>query len=191
MCIGKIVILSGPSGSGKTSLYQRLLNNQKFKGKVVKAVSFTTRPRRPGERHGRDYFFVSNRSFLYKRKTGQMLESQKVFSYYYGTPRKIVEQILKKGRNVLLCIDVKGAKVVWRKHPDALRIFIKTPTMIELKQRLLKRGTEDKLDLKLRLNIAREELKEAKYYDFIVINDNLKQAYESLERIICSQLKIS
>jgi guanylate kinase len=190
MPIGRIVILSGPSGSGKTSLYQQLLNNHKFKGKLVKSVSLTTRPKRPGEKQGRDYYFVSHHAFLYKRRTKQLLESQKVFNYYYGTPRKPVERLLKKGRNVLLCIDVKGAKSALRQYPDALRIFINAPTMAELKQRLRKRGTEDKLDFDLRLKIACKEIKEAKHYDFVIVNDKLTAAYKKLEEIVCKQLKI-
>jgi len=139
---GKIIILSGPSGSGKTTLYGDLL---KKKLNLVKSVSVTTRPRRVGEKHGHDYFFISEKMFLYKKRAGHFLESEKVFDNYYGTPNKSVQELLKSGKNVLLCIDVKGARTVWRKHHKAVRIFIKTSTMEELKRRLEGRGSEDML----------------------------------------------
>ena len=130
---GKIFILSGPSGSGKTSLYKKLLESQR---RVVKTISVTTRRRRPGEKDGRDYFFVSPRMFFYKKRRGLFLETQKIFDHYYGTPKKCVADFLRGGKNVLLCIDVKGAKVVRRKFPKAISIFIKTPSLIETQIRL-------------------------------------------------------
>ncbi|OGX39064.1 MAG: guanylate kinase [Omnitrophica WOR_2 bacterium RIFCSPHIGHO2_02_FULL_50_17] len=181
---GKIIILSGPSGSGKTTLYKKLLASRIFKGKIVKAVSVTTRLPRPGERGGRDYFFVSRKTFLYKKKAGHFLESQKVFDNYYGTPKKQVQELLRDEKNVLLCIDVKGAGVVGRKFPEAVRIFIKTASLAALKERLLKRGSEDDGGIRLRLNTAREELKEAGHYDYIVINEDLRKAYREIEQII-------
>ncbi len=178
---GRIIILSGPSGSGKTTLHKKLLLSRKFKGKLVKSISATTRPGRPGERHGRDYLFISEKRFLYKQRAGHFLESQKVFRYYYGTPGKNVREILRKGRHVLLCIDVKGAKIVRRKHPEAAAIFINPPSLKELRERLEKRSTESRKDLILRLKVAREEQKEARYYDAIIVNDHLQRAYKALE----------
>src|SRR5689334_16611038 len=113
MSSGRIIIISGPSGSGKTTLHKKLLASRRLKGKVVKSISATTRPRREGEIDGRDYIFLNQDDFVKKQKTGYFLESQKVFDYYYGTPAQNVEALLKKGKYVLLCIDVKGAKVVW------------------------------------------------------------------------------
>lgn len=185
---GRIVIISGPSGSGKTTLQKKLLESEKLKEKLIKSISATTRPKRKEEQHGRDYLFLSTERFLQKKKVGHFLESQKVFRYYYGTPEKNVRDLLKIGKNVLLCIDVKGAKVVQKKYPDVLKIFIKTPSLQILKERLLARGTEDKKDLKLRLEIARKELKESKRYNFIVVNDNLQKTYAKLELIICQHL---
>ena len=185
---GRIVIISGPSGSGKTTLQKKLLESEKLKEELIKSISATTRPKRKEEQHGRDYLFLSTERFLQKKKVGHFLESQKVFRYYYGTPEKNVRDLLKIGKNVLLCIDVKGAKVVQKKYPDVLKIFIKTPSLQILKERLLARGTEDKKDLKLRLEIARKELKESKRYNFIVVNDNLQKTYAKLELIICQHL---
>ena len=126
---GRIVIISGPSGSGKTTLHKRLLESPVLKGKVVKSISATTRPKRPGEKNGRDYVFLTPKMFEHKISQGHFLEWQKVFGNYYGTPRRQAEALLNKGMNVLLCIDVKGARVVCREFPQALKIFIKTPSM--------------------------------------------------------------
>ncbi len=186
---GRIVILSGPSGSGKTTLHQKLLETPAFKKKLVRSLSATTRMPRSGEKHGKDYIFLAKEDFLQKRKKGEFLESMKVFDNYYGTPKDKVEAALKKGKFVLLCIDVKGAKVVGRKCPDALKIFIKTPTLADLKKRLENRRTEDPKTLRLRLKIAKEELKEAKRYDYVVVNDHLSRAYEELAGIIDRESK--
>ncbi|HLF18911.1 MAG TPA: guanylate kinase [Candidatus Omnitrophota bacterium] len=186
---GKIFILSGPSGSGKTTLYRKLLKSRKLKDKIVKSVSVTTRPQRKGEVHGRDYFFVSRLMFLHKKGAGHFLESQKVFDNYYGTPKANVARLLRRGKHTLLCIDVKGAKVVCRRLPKAVTIFIKTRTVNELKKRLFKRGSEDKKRLFLRLQTAKKELKEAKRYKYIVINDLIPKALQRLEAIILSEIQ--
>ena len=189
MSRGNLFIISGPSGSGKTTLHKKLLASKRLKGTLVKSISITTRPIRAGEKNGRDYLFVSLKKFLYKVKAGHFLEWQKVFENYYGTPKKNVEGLLRLGRNVLLCIDVKGAQVVAQQYPTAVRIFIKAPTFSLLKERLISRGSETQNDLKLRLETARKELLEAKKYDYIVINDDLTDAFKKLEAIIIQKIK--
>jgi len=186
---GRIIILSGPSGAGKTTLHQKLLENPAFKNILVKSLSATTRSPRSGETHGKDYLFLKQEEFLKKQKAGHFLESMKVFDNYYGTPIDKVEDALKKGKNVLLCIDVQGARIVSQKFPDALKIFIETPTLADLKERLKNRGTEDPKDLKLRLKIAQDELKEAKNYDYVVVNDDLNRAAKGLEKILKQELR--
>ena len=183
---GKIIIISGPSGSGKTTLYKKLLENH---SSLVKSISVTTRPKRPGEIHGKDYIFVTPEKFLYKIKAGHFLEHQKVFGNYYGTPSKSVKDLLKSGKNVLLCIDVKGANVVIKKFSNAKRIFIKTPTLSELKKRLLKRASENAISADIRLKTARDELKESKKYDHIIINDDLNSAFQKLTSKVDQILK--
>lgn len=184
---GKIIIISGPSGSGKTTLYKKLL--AKNKGRLVKSISVTTRPMRAGEKHGRDYFFVSARMFAYKRKAGHFLEWEKVFDNFYGTPRKSVETFMKKGRNVLLCVDVKGAKTIVRRIPSAVRIFVKTPSLKILEKRLKGRGSENRGTVQLRLETARKELKEKKNYDYVIVNDHLNHSFKQLVSIVSSELK--
>lgn len=189
MTKGKIFILSGPSGSGKTTLYQRLLLSGRLKGKLVKSVSVTTRPRRLGERNGRDYLFISLKEFLKRKKAGYFLEWQKVFENYYGTPKAAVQKLLDAGKNVLLCIDVKGARVIRRLYPGAVTVFIKAPSWAVLRARLGSRRTENAQNLRLRLGVARGEMQEAEYYTHTVVNDNLATALKKLEFIISSEIK--
>jgi guanylate kinase len=187
MAKGKIVIISGPSGSGKTTLHKMLLASTKCKSKLVKSISVTTRPMRDGEKHGRDYLFISLKKFQYKIEAGHFLEWQKVFDNYYGTPKKNVRELLRAGKHVLLCIDVKGAQVVRKLCPEAITIFIKTPSIAVLKKRLEKRAdTHD--SAALRLKIAQQELAQAKYYDHRITNDHLETAYKQLEEVVCRSL---
>jgi guanylate kinase len=185
---GRIIILSGPSGSGKTTLYQKLLSSKEFKGRILRSLSVTTRPRRHGEKNGRDYLFLSEKNFLAKRRKGDFLEWQKVFLYYYATQRENVRDALQRGKNVLLSIDVKGAKVVAKKCPAALKIFIKAPSLKALRARLRKRATETAEDLKIRLRTAAEELREAKKYDYVLVNDDLGKCYKKLAKILFREL---
>jgi len=184
----RIVIISGPSGCGKTTLHKALLASPLLKGKLVKSISATTRSKRPGERDGRDYLFLSAKTFEERIKKGYFLEWEKVFDQYYGTPKKQALELLKKGINVLLCIDVKGAKTVAREFPQALKIFIKAPSMKILEKRLRDRGSESRGNMEVRLKIARRELKEAKYYDHVVINADLNKALGQLQQIVCHEL---
>jgi len=185
---GKIIIISGPSGSGKTTLYKKLLASPKLKNRLVKSVSVTTRPKRVGEKRGRDYVFVSPKMFQYKKRHGHFLESEKVFDNDYGTPNKNIRDFLKAGKNVLLCIDVKGAKTVRRKFPESVAVFIKTPSLAVLASRLKGRGSEQKNIVRLRLETARKELREAEKYDHVVVNDTLSAAYRNLETLVCLEV---
>ena len=186
----KIVIISGPSGCGKTTLHKALLASPILKGKLVKSISATTRSKRPGEREGRDYLFLSTEIFEKRIKKGYFLEWERVFDNYYGTPKQQALNLLKKGINVLLCIDVKGAKTVRQEFSQALKIFIKAPSMKILEARLKARGSESKESLKLRLKVARKELKEAKYYDHVITNADLNKALEVLQQKVCLDLGI-
>ncbi|OGX05744.1 MAG: guanylate kinase [Omnitrophica WOR_2 bacterium GWA2_47_8] len=186
---GKIFILSGPSGSGKTTLYKKLLSSKRLSKKLTKSISATTRSKRQGETSGRDYIFLSKGEFLRRKRDGYFLEYEKVFDNYYGTPKEAVAQLVDSGKNVLLCIDVKGAKTVSRKFPGAVRIFVKTPTLRDLRRRLTSRGSEGKKSLATRLKRAKKELKEAKTYHHVLTNDDFLKAYKRLENIILKELK--
>jgi guanylate kinase len=185
---GKIFILSGPSGAGKTTLYQKLLNDPKIKGKLKRSISVTTRDKRKGEKHGSDYLFISQKMFLYKKRSGHFLESMKVFDNYYGTPNKNVCDTLKIGKNILLAIDVQGTKEVLKKHADAVTIFVKTPTFKDLEKRLKKRASENKKVLDLRIKTAKKELKEAGKYKYIIVNDHVNKAFSKLKHIVLDKM---
>lgn len=184
----RIVIISGPSGCGKTTLHKALLESPRLKGKLVKSISATTRLKRAGERSGKDYLFLSTKAFEERIKKGYFLEWEKVFDHYYGTPKKQALKLLKKGINVLLCIDVKGAKTVAQEFPKALKIFIKAPSMKVLEARLKTRGSESRKSLEARLKVARRELKEARHYDYVVINANLNKALGQMRQIVYNEL---
>ncbi len=181
---GKIIIISGPSGSGKTTLFKKLLEKKEYKDILVRSISVTTRKAREGEVNGRDYIFVSPKMFSYKKRRRHFLESEEVFGNHYGTPKKNVVNLINAGLNVLLCIDVHGASHICQRFPKAIRIFIKTPSFEALKERLMKRGSENPEVVEVRLQRAHEELKEAKFYDHVIVNDNLNTAFKKLESIV-------
>jgi len=178
---GKLFIISAPSGAGKTTLCEKLIKS--LPG-VVRSVSMTTRKRRAGELNGRDYFFVSKAEFEKKLKKKKFLEYAKVFGNYYGTPRDFVEKKLNKKKDVLLTIDVQGAlKVKKTFGKNSIFIFLLPPSLKDLRRRLLKRKTNTKKEINERLRVSRRELKYLKYYDFKVINRDIKKALEQLKAI--------
>jgi guanylate kinase len=181
---GKIIIMSGPSGSGKTTLFKKLLAEDIFKDKLIRSISITTRPPRTDEKNLRDYIFVSPKMFLFKKRKGHFLESEEVFGNFYGTPARNVLNLLNSGKNVLLCIDVEGAKHVCQKFSKAIRIFIKTSSLKILRNRLTRRGSEESATVELRLKRAKKELQESRHYDYVIINDDLAHAYQRLKNII-------
>ncbi|MBF0485926.1 MAG: guanylate kinase [Candidatus Omnitrophica bacterium] len=181
---GRIIILSGPSGAGKTTLHDLLLKSPEFRGRIVRSVSATTRKPRGTEKQGREYFFFSKKMFEHKIRTHQFLEWARVFDNYYGTPIKNVREILSRGRHVLLCIDVQGARLVRKKVPEAFLVFVKTPSLDELRRRLEKRGTDSKESISLRLKTARLELKDVSRYDCVIVNDELNRAFGELKQVL-------
>jgi len=181
---GIIFIVSGPSGSGKTTLCKKLLEQKLIIGSLVKTVSITTRSRRKGEKTNKDYKFVTEKEFLKRRARGQLLESEEVFGFFYGTPKSFVTQNLKKGKDILLCIDVKGAKAVKKKYPKACGIFILPPSMHALHDRLKGRSTESQVHMQQRLEVAKWEMGFAKKYDYVIINNKLNVALAQLEAAI-------
>ncbi|MEW5894880.1 MAG: guanylate kinase [Candidatus Omnitrophota bacterium] len=184
MTRGKIFILSGPSGSGKTTIHEHILSSKALKNKLVRSISMTTRPRRENEKQGREYFFVSRKMFEYKIRAGHFLEWAKVFTNYYGTPAKKVNDVVAKGKSVLLCIDVQGAAQIKACYPEAISIFIMPPSQKELESRLRKRSTEDKKALGIRLSEAKQEMAKAKDYNHVVINKDLPTACNQVKEII-------
>ncbi len=184
------MILSGPSGSGKTTLHRALLDMPPLKGRLVKSISATTRPKRPGEKHGRDYLYFSEGMFAARIARGYFLEWEKVFDHYYGTPKRRVINLLKKGQHVLLCIDVKGAARIRHEFPQAVSIFVKTPTLKILRHRLSQRASESPQELMQRFQVAKQEIKESRRYDHIIVNGRLDKATRDLVQVVCQALGI-
>ncbi len=178
---GKLFIISAPSGCGKTTLCEMLLKRMP---RITRAVSFTTRPPRPGEKSGRDYYFVTPDEFERQKKRKNLLEWAINFGYYYGTPRDSVLGLLGRGIDVILAIDVKGAMKVRKLIPGAVLIFIKPPSLAELEKRLRKRKTDGRGEISKRIKVAKRELSYLPKYTYNVVNDNLKKAFVSLASII-------
>ena len=181
---GLLIVISAPSGTGKTTLCHMLL--KEFNNAVF-SVSFTTRKPRKGEVNGKDYWFVSKEEFERRIKEGDFLEWAKVYGNYYGTSKSQVLKALKEGKDVILDIDTQGALQVKERFPEAVLIFILPPSFKELENRLRKRGTDPEEVIEKRLKFAKEEIKRARFYDYIVVNDELEVAYFKLKSIITAE----
>jgi len=168
---GRVFVISSPSGGGKTTVVQRL---RRLMPRLVRSVSVTTRPPRPGERRGRDYQFVSEGAFRVLRRTGALLEWARVHGASYGTPKAPILEALRRNRDVVLSIDVQGARQVRRAlGRRAVLIFLVPPSLAHLRERLLRRRTETAAAVRRRLAAARRELACAAWYDHAVVNDQL------------------
>jgi len=178
---GDIFVISAPSGTGKTTLIRLLL--PRFPG-LSFSISCTTRLPRPGEVDGQHYFFVSEEEFKKSIAKGEMLEWAKVYGHYYGTPLHFVREKIAAGKDVVLDIDIQGAQEVRRKIPEAILIFIIPPSWEELQRRIINRSTDSSEVIKKRLKAAKEEIKMAREFDYIVINDILENALRELTSII-------
>jgi guanylate kinase len=186
---GKIFVISGPSGSGKTTLLENLLNSRALKKKLVRSISFTTRPQRSREKDKRDYFFISAKAFKAKRKAKKILEWTKYLGYYYGTSKEFVESRFRKGKNLVLCLDARGAMSLRRLYPkNIVTIFVKPPSLEELKKRISKRCNKTKEEeIRRRLKIAKSEMQAADGYDYSLVNKELRKTTVELKRIVLEE----
>ena len=178
---GDIFVISAPSGTGKTTLVRLLLSRFPT---LSFSISYTTRLPRPGEVNGQHYFFVSEKEFKRSIARGEMLEWAKVYGHYYGTPLHFVKEKIAAGKDVILDIDIQGAQEVKKKIPEAILIFIIPPSWEELQRRITNRSTDSLEVIKKRLKAARKEIKVARDFDYIVINDILENALQELTSII-------
>ncbi len=187
---GKIVIISSPSGGGKTSICRKLLSASRKKQGWKFSVSYTTRQKRVGERDGREYNFVTDSEFNRLSRGNAFAEHFKVHLYQYGTPRKEIEDTLKKGGVLLLDIDVKGGRKIKKDYPEAVTIFIRPPSIAALRKRLKARGTETKEQLRVRFENAKKEMEFYKKFEYTVTNDVLNKAVKDVLSIIdCSHCR--
>lgn len=182
----RVVILSGPSGSGKTTIVDRVIARSPVP--LVKSISATTRPPRTGERHGEAYYFLSPEEFSARRTRGEFLETAEVFrsGYWYGTLASEVDRARTQGGWSFLEIDVEGALKVMELHPEAISIFLKTPSNDVFEQRLRARGTESEETIQRRLAQARNELLLADRYRHQVVNDDLDRAVDEIVAILAA-----
>lgn len=180
---GNIFVISAPSGSGKTTLCNKLI---KALPDLKMSISHTTRKPRAGEIEGVDYFFVDKETFEKMISNNEFIEWAEVYGNFYGTSKSVLQQLMEKGYDILLDIDTEGAKNMKKLYPESILIFILPPSLEELERRLLNRN-EDKDIIKKRLSKANEEISNYKFYDYVVINDNLEKAFNELLCIICAE----
>ena len=178
---GLLLVVSSPSGGGKGTILKELFAQD---DNLRMSVSATTRSPRPGEEHGKHYYFVTREEFEGMIARGEMLEHAQFVGNYYGTPRGPVEEWLNQGHDVVLEIEVQGGAQIKRLAPDCVSIFIVPPSMEVLGKRLRGRGTEDEETVLKRLATARGEIPHAAEYDYIVVNDRLEDAVEQIRAIL-------
>ncbi|URA10236.1 guanylate kinase [Thermospira aquatica] len=181
-----IVIISGPSGVGKTTLYKRLL--AEFPERLAFSVSATTRKPRPGEVHGVDYYFYTREDFEKAKENGEFAEWAEVYGNYYGTLKSELEQIMSEGKTALLDVDVQGGMSIKKAFPEAFLVFIKPPSIEELRKRIQKRCSDDPETIERRLKQASEEMKKADFYSVQIENRDLEEAYQYLKSVLSTYL---
>jgi len=181
---GNLFVVAAPSGAGKSSLVKALLE---LDSHVQPSVSHTTRPPRGQEKHGREYFFVSNEEFDRMVLAGAFVECAHVHGHRYGTSKKAIEERIAQGADVILEIDCQGATQIKRIFGNAVLIFILPPSWDELRSRLERRGEDSAETIELRLQNAAEELQQAKEFDFVIINELFERALFDLKAIVHAQ----
>lgn len=181
---GRLFVISGPSGAGKSTVVFKAIEGR---DDVCFSTSVTTRKPRPNEVDGREYFFVDLDRFKEMVENDELLEHATYVANSYGTPRKFVEDKLDSGLDVLLDIEVQGARQINEKKPDAVKIFIIPPSLAELRRRLVGRGTDTERAIEARLIRARQEYAEADFYDYIIINDDPDRAAKELAAIMLAE----
>lgn len=182
---GSLIIISGTTCAGKGTVIKKLLERNK---NMVLSLSYTSRPIRKGEVDGIDYKFISHEEFERKIKKGDFLEYAKVrYGEYFGTPKENIENLLEAGKDVILEIDVQGAKQIKKKLPETILIFIMAPSMEEIKRRIKARGAETSEQIVDRFQTAYREINEVNKYNYVVVNDNLEEAIQKVEAILISE----
>jgi guanylate kinase len=182
---GLMLVLSSPSGAGKTTLSRMLLKADR---NIELSVSVTTRPKRKGEKHGKDYHFIDRARFDAMVKRSQLLEWAEVFGYFYGTPRLPVQRALRAGRDVLFDIDWQGTQQLSEKaRGDMASIFVLPPSIAELERRLHTRALDDEDVIRRRMAKASGELSHWAEYDYVIINDNLDRAFGEVQMILAAE----
>jgi guanylate kinase len=182
---GLLMVLSSPSGAGKTTLARRLIESD---NEIAMSVSVTTRPPRPGEAEGRDYFFIDDAAFKHMRETDALLEWARVFDNFYGTPRAAVEKAIKSGRDVLFDIDWQGAQQLSEKMKhDVVRVFILPPSAAALEKRLHTRAQDSAEVVRRRMEAASAEISHWPEYDYVIVNASVDASMAGLKAILAAE----
>ena len=184
--IGRLFIISAASGVGKTSLVQNIIQQT---DNIVLSISHTTRPKRPKEQDGVDYFFISKENFLQMRNNAEFLETAEIFGNYYGTSKKFVIDKLNQSIDVILVIDYQGVKQIQQfvSYLNFLSVFILPPSLQTLSERLVSRGEDEQIIIQQRMNAAKAEMQNYIHYDYLVINDKFNKAIQDLLTIIYAE----
>jgi guanylate kinase len=178
---GALLIISGPSGSGKGTVINKFMEN---KHNAWLSISCTSRPIRPGDVENKTYYFITKEEFISKINNGEMLEYNIYNGNYYGTPKSNIEEKLKSGIDVILEVDVNGAKNIKKLIPEAICVFIMPPSMTELRNRLVSRGTETKEKVLERFKTAYQEINNVTDYNYVVVNDEVNNAVNKISSIL-------
>lgn len=180
-----LVVITGPSGVGKDTLVREL--KRKLGDSLHVAVTATTRPPRPGERHGVHYYFLSQGEFEDLIRKGGLLEHATVYGHRYGVPKAPLREALSQGKDVVVRVDVQGGQFIKSHYPEAVTIFLLPPSEEELARRLRGRGQDDPQQVALRLLVAQEEMAQAQQFDYQVVNDQLEEAVEAVLAIMARE----
>lgn len=179
---GKLIVFAAPSGAGKTTIVQHILEQHP---EFDFSISATTRSCRDYEEHGKHYFFISEEEFVENIDKGNFIEWERFYDYYYGTLKSYIDKKIKEGKTIVFDIDVMGAVNIKKQYPNhSVLVFVKPPSISELKNRLIKRNTETNEDLAKRIERAELELTYETKFDKVVLNDDLDSALKSAEKII-------
>ena len=181
---GNLIVVAAPSGAGKSSLVEGALKRVDL---LKYSISYTTRIARGAERDGVEYYFIGKEEFLDMRDRGEFLESAEVHGFLYGTQRATVERIIGEGSDVILDIDVQGARQIVRQMPDAVTVFVLPPSREVLESRLRMRNLNDPADLEIRLNNASREVLSYSSFKYVIVNDDLERATRELEAVIIAE----
>jgi guanylate kinase len=179
-----LIVLSAPSGTGKTTLCREVAAAVE---QLQYSVSATTRPARPGERDGRDYRFLEAATFKRMIDERRFIEWAIVYDHYYGTLREPVERWLEEGNDVILDLDVQGARAIRAAYPAAVLIYVFPPSLASLRERLSSRGTDDSSEIERRIAVARREMEEAHFYGYFVVNKTLSRTVEQVRSIVVAE----
>ena len=181
---GLLLVVSGPSGAGKGTICKALLNKN---DDIKLSVSATTRKPRNGEVHGVNYFFIEKEEFTKMIENGEFLEYAQIYDNFYGTPISAIIECLEKGQDVILEIEMQGARQIKEVYPEGVFIFVLPPSLEELKSRIVGRGTETVEEIEKRFSCAFEEINQIVNYDYFIINEDIEKSVNDVEAIISAE----